>query len=157
MPIGKASKPVTILDEKENITFIGYLNPDKTKSRGKEIMNYNEEDEELVFSGTYLDNKRYQGKGKEYDSAFNLTFDGDYINGNMCNSTVSYGGMTLWYDDKCQKHETNHWLGKVRKTNFNKSKKSKYNSKRSKVNSMSKRSKVNSKRSLKKIKNKNKK
>ena len=35
----------------------------------------------INFDGDYLNGKRWNGKGKEFDKKGNLTFDGKYING----------------------------------------------------------------------------
>jgi len=36
---------------------------------------------ELLFEGEYLNGKRWNGKGKEYDSDGKLLFKGEYSNG----------------------------------------------------------------------------
>ena len=68
-----------------------YLNGQKN-GKGKEYYNRsnmiskrNEEENddfvELIFEGEYLNGKRWNGKGKEYDSDCKLLFDVEYLNG----------------------------------------------------------------------------
>ena len=46
------------------------------KGKGKEY-NYNRE---LIFEGEYLNGKKWNGQGKEYDYG-KLKFEGEYLNG----------------------------------------------------------------------------
>ena len=38
----------------------------------------------LIFEGEFLNDKRWNGKGKEYDDDGNLEFDGKYLKGIKC-------------------------------------------------------------------------
>jgi len=49
----------------------------KKKKRKRKIMILYE----LLFEGEYLNGKRWNGKGKEYDSDGKLLFKGEYSNG----------------------------------------------------------------------------
>jgi len=35
----------------------------------------------FVFEGEYLNGERWNGKGKEYNSKYELVFEGEYLNG----------------------------------------------------------------------------
>ena len=50
----------------------------ETKGKGKEYNAYNDE---LLFEGEFLNGKRWNGKGKEYDFNGKLIFEGEYLNG----------------------------------------------------------------------------
>ena len=62
-----------------------YKEPVKLKNNNGKLEEVEEEGKnnecELIFEGEYLDGKRYNGKGKEYDSSGELMFEGEYING----------------------------------------------------------------------------
>ena len=52
------------------------------KNINKELMNVKEyKNNEIIFEGEYLKNKRWNGKGKEYDYKNKLIFEGNYLNG----------------------------------------------------------------------------
>ena len=36
---------------------------------------------QFLFEGEYLDGKKWNGKGKEFDYKENLIFEGEYLNG----------------------------------------------------------------------------
>ena len=38
-------------------------------------------DDKIIFEGKYMNGKRWEGTGKEYDSNNKLIFDGNYIKG----------------------------------------------------------------------------
>ena len=40
---------------------------------------------DLIFEGEYLNGKKWNGKGKEYDEYNNLVFEGEYLNGKKWN------------------------------------------------------------------------
>ena len=48
--------------------------------KGKGYIKEYEYDNNLSFEGEYLNGER-NGKGKEYDNSFQLLFEGEYLNG----------------------------------------------------------------------------
>ena len=63
-------------DYYSEIRFEGeYLNG-KKNGKGKEY-----DDGDLIFDGEYIKGKRWNGRGKEFDSFNNQIFEGEYING----------------------------------------------------------------------------
>ena len=45
----------------------------------------------LIFEGEYLNWKRWNGKGKEYNNLGELIFEGEYLNGKKWNKKKNIG------------------------------------------------------------------
>ena len=60
---------------------------------GKEI-EYKINKDNIIFEGEYLNGKKWNGKGKEYNKDGKLRFEGEYLNGKRWN-----GKVKEYYDD----------------------------------------------------------
>ena len=75
----KKEKEIEYQIEKINIILGEYVNEKKPNIKGKEFDYYSK----LLFEGEYLNGKR-NGKGKEYYNG-NLEYEGEYLNGERYN------------------------------------------------------------------------
>ena len=71
------------------------------KNGAGKVKDYNEKGN-LIFEGEYLNGKRWNGKGKEFDD-YRLIYDGEYLNGKRNGKGKEYYSIKEIYDLKGKK------------------------------------------------------
>ena len=67
-------------DSLGNLIFEGEIRKGERNGKGKEYKLTTENENILIFEFEYLNNKRWNGKGRENDENKNFIFEGEYIN-----------------------------------------------------------------------------